>query len=353
MTTQIQVLDLWEGEELRLACENHAQLVIITDSHVGSLYAQQLVEYLQPLNIPTHVLTMPAGEVYKNRDTKAALEDEMDALNCGRDICVLALGGGVVTDMAGFIAATYCRGVPTIYVPTSLLAMVDAAIGGKTGINTPAGKNRIGVFALPKAVFIDPRFLNTLSDAEYRQAFAEIIKHAMIADADYARLLEAQIDGLNACDLEVLKQMIARSIAIKSQIVAQDATEQGQRAWLNFGHTIGHALEQVSSYTLPHGRAVALGMLLETQISIQKLGLADVASQRLRTLLDAFQLLRPEDMPLLSHPQLQAALQKDKKNKAHTIQMVLLQALGQASQDKGVYTYAVTWFEIKQSIDRF
>ena len=231
------------------------QPVIIADEQVAQLHAAALLNYFAQHDMACHALTFPAGEAHKNRDIKASIEDALAEKGYKRDICVVALGGGVTLDLAGFVAATYCRGVPSIYVPTSLLAMVDAAIGGKTAVNTPYAKNFIGCFRQPHAVLVDSQYLKTINALEYQLAFAEIIKHAVIADRQYADFLLRQAQALLQRDPDALAHTIGRSIEIKTAIVAQDAHDYGIRHVLNFGHTIAHALEALYHYQIPHGQS--------------------------------------------------------------------------------------------------
>ncbi|MDA9271809.1 3-dehydroquinate synthase, partial [bacterium] len=235
------------------------RLVIITDTNLVNSLGIQLQQQLQQQGLQALLLACPAGEIHKTRETKQQLEDELLARQYGRDTCLIALGGGVVTDLVGFLAATYCRGLPVIYVPTTLLAMVDASIGGKTGVNTPHGKNLIGTFTQPQAVFMDINTLNTLPENEWHNGMAEMIKHSLIADATIFKLLQQNVEKIIQRDAIFLIDMIHASCLIKKNIVEQDEQEQGLRQLLNFGHTIGHAIETIEHYRLSHGEAVAIG----------------------------------------------------------------------------------------------
>jgi 3-dehydroquinate synthase len=236
---------------------------VITDEIVGPLYAARLVaSFADPA--ATELFTIRTGEAVKTRETWAALTDAMLARGLGRDTTVVALGGGVVGDLAGFVAATYLRGVPIVQVPTTLLAMIDAAIGGKTGVDTPAGKNLVGAFHAPAAVIVDPSVLATLPPRQLASGMAEAIKHGVIADAAYFASLATL----------PLATLVARSIEIKSSVVARDSREAGLRKILNFGHTVGHAIEAASGYALLHGEAVAIGMAVESRLA-ELAGVAD------------------------------------------------------------------------------
>jgi len=226
------------------------------------------------------ILTIPAGESNKTREVWARLTDEMLAKGYGRDAAVIALGGGVVGDLAGFVAATFMRGIPIIQVPTTLLAMIDASIGGKTAVDTPAGKNLVGAFHSPTAVLVDPQVLITLPLRELRAGFAEALKHGVIADEPYLSDVAGRAPALLSTDGQrgdSMFSLIVRSIEIKADIVARDEREVGLRQILNFGHTIGHAVELISGYSLLHGEAVAIGMALESELA-EHIGLAQVGT---------------------------------------------------------------------------
>ncbi len=242
--------------------------MVITDSIVGPLYGSTVAASFGDARIDT--LSFPAGELHKTRDTWGRLSDELIALGCARDTTIVALGGGVVGDVAGFVAATYMRGVPVVQVPTSLLAMVDASIGGKTGVDTPQGKNMVGSFHPPATVVVDPQTLATLALGDLRTGLAEAIKHGVIADSAYfgsvARSIPEVLSGGTGTS-DALPALIVRSIEIKAEIVSRDEREGGLRKILNFGHTIGHAVEMLSNFGVAHGEAVAIGMAVETRMA--------------------------------------------------------------------------------------
>ncbi len=247
---------------------------VITDSNVQSLYGKHLEDQFEDHTID--ILTIPAGETSKTREMWGTLTDRMLLSGFGRDSAIVALGGGVVGDLAGFVAATYMRGVPVVQIPTTLLAMIDASIGGKTGIDTPAGKNLVGAFHHPAGVLVDPQVLETLPLKEFRAGLAEIIKYGVIADQPYFAEVEAALPELLSAKgkkSDRLRSFIVRSIEIKSDIVSRDERENGLRKVLNFGHTIGHAVELISGYSLLHGEAVAIGMALEGAVA-ERIGLA-------------------------------------------------------------------------------
>lgn len=303
------------------------RIVIITDSHLANTHGRYVQQLFQKANLEIDLLVFPAGEVNKTRDTKQTLEDQLLQKNYGRDTCLIALGGGVVTDLAGFLGATYCRGLPVIYLPTTLLAMVDASIGGKTGVNTPYGKNLIGTFTQPHAVFIDTYFLSTLPEKEWYNGAAEMIKHAIIADAQLFEILLANANQIKHCDSEFLIDMIYASCLIKKNIVEQDEQEQGLRQLLNFGHTIGHAVETIEQFDISHGEAVAIGMLVETYLS----HLYGYAHENLLPQLE--KILQGYGLPLKTSAfhqkqSLQKALMLDKKSIKNMPHCVLLAEIG-------------------------
>jgi 3-dehydroquinate synthase len=248
--------------------------VVVTDANVERHLGEAARAALRPLDAPWIVL--PPGEGEKTRERWAWLTDELLALGCGRDTTIVALGGGVIGDLAGFTAATFMRGVPYVQVPTTLLAMVDASVGGKTAVDVPAGKNLVGAFHRPALVVADPATLRTLPRAELRAGLAEVIKHGVIADADYLRNVVAALPTLLAPggDLAAVADVVLRSVEIKADVVASDEREGGRRKILNFGHTLGHAVERLSGYALLHGEAVAIGMRLEARLA-ERLGVAE------------------------------------------------------------------------------
>lgn len=253
------------------------RIAIIADENVAALHGPALRAALTSLVSAEHLvmLTMPAGEAEKTRDRWATLTDALLTWGAGRDTTIVALGGGVVGDLAGFVAATYMRGIPVVQIPTSLLAMVDASVGGKTAVDTPSGKNLVGAFHDPSAVIIDPTVLATLPAEQLRAGMAEVIKHGIIADVTYFdRVLQAlpAVATLGGRAAE-LTPLIGGSVRIKATVVAEDVREGGLRQVLNFGHTIAHAIELLEQYTLLHGDAVAMGMVVEAHIA-ERLGIA-------------------------------------------------------------------------------
>ncbi len=245
------------------------RFAIIADDTVAELYGKPLINAFSNSGLEIHLFTFSAGEQYKTRETKELLENQLFEKGLGRDTCIIALGGGVTTDLAGYLAATYCRGLPLVMIPTSLLGMVDASIGGKTGVNVPYGKNLLGCIYQPKKVIIDTSTLQSLPQNELSNGVVEMIKHGLIADKNLFEYLESHCHLLLGLDSEALEKSIFESCRIKKEIVEEDEKENGKRRLLNFGHTIGHALERLSQYSLAHGEAVAIGILVESHLAMQ------------------------------------------------------------------------------------
>jgi 3-dehydroquinate synthase len=325
-----------------------AAYAVISDAHVGKLYGENLVGTLHDGGLHAELLTFPAGEGNKTRDTWASLSDRMLAARLGRDSAVIALGGGVVNDVGGFVAATYLRGVPLVQVPTTLLAMIDSSIGGKTGVDVPAGKNLLGAFHQPRVVVADPELLGSLSSVQLAAGLAEAVKHGAIADADYFAFLENEYAAIFAKHAPALERVVRRSVEIKAAVVAEDEREKGKRAILNFGHTVGHAIEATSHYEVQHGEAVAIGMVYEGRLA-ETLGIASAGmAQRIRSVLERLHL--PVERPDASQiDDLIAAMRADKKVRAGEIRLAIPSAIGRAYGNDGQgWTVAVDETTIRQ-----
>lgn len=334
------------------------RIAIITDETVADLYGRDLFTLLSNAGKEVHFFTFPSGEVYKTRATKEHLENQLFERGLSRDTCILALGGGVVTDLVGYLAATFCRGVPLVLVPTTLLGIVDACIGAKTGVNLPHGKNLVGCLYEPKKILIDSSVLGTLPACELRNGIVEIIKHALLADPLLFNALYQGPDLLFS-NSTLLEEVIATSCCIKKTIVKEDPHELGKRRLLNFGHTIGHALEKISEYQLPHGEAVALGLLTESHIAMQ-LGFLSAA-----TLDKIHKLLRLYNLPLklpstFSISSCLQALTLDKKSSLGTPRFALIEDIGHPLAFDGIYCtsvpasvllHSLEWLCIYQSSD--
>ena len=299
---------------------------VITDSTVGDLYAKPLLESLTKSGYEPHLLTIPAGEASKAVSLAEDLCRQMIRVGCDRHSFVIALGGGVVGDLAGFVAGIFYRGVPYIQIPTTIVSQVDSSVGGKTGVNAAEGKNLIGVFHQPRQVIVDTTALETLPEREFNEGFAEIIKHAAIRDAEMVPLIEAVHK-----DRTSLPDLIARNIGIKAAIVVEDERETtGTRALLNFGHTIGHAIEAAAGYgELFHGEAISLGLIAAAQLSCQHSALTEPDAHKIQELLTLYQL--PQKLPnSISTEAVLNYLTRDKKFEEGKIRFVLLRALGDA-----------------------
>lgn len=321
----------------RLSAHHYA---LIADSNVAATYGPSALEALGG-ETRCSLFSFPAGEESKSRRTWADLTDQMLDHGLGRDTAVVALGGGVTGDLAGFVAATFMRGVPYVQVPTSLLAMIDSSVGGKTGVDTRHGKNLVGAFHQPRAVVADVTTLDTLPDRELRSGVAEAVKHGAIADADYLDWLQRQHDRILRRNSEILVELVRRSVAIKAGVVAEDERERGPRAILNFGHTVGHALERVTSFELTHGEAVAIGMVVEaalgSYLGITERGTAD----RLRAAIQTLE-LPTQPPPGIDPASVVEATVLDKKGRAGAVRLALLESIGKIARDReGAWTHRV------------
>jgi 3-dehydroquinate synthase len=318
-----------------------AAYAVVSDTHVGPLYGEAVTATLARAGLRAELLTFPAGESSKNRDTWATLCDRLLAGHFGRDAAVVALGGGVVGDLAGFVAATYLRGIPYVQAPTSLLAMIDSSIGGKTGIDVPAGKNLVGAFLQPRFVIADLDVLATLPPPQVAAGMAEALKHGVIADADYFALLERESDAAAARHGAVLQEVVRRSVEIKAAVVARDERESGVRAVLNFGHTVAHAIEALAGFTASHGEAVAIGMVIEARLG-EALGVTTAGTaNRIAAALARHHL--PRALPRAARPaELLNAMRTDKKVRAAEIRFALPARVGAMHRGPdGAHTIAV------------
>jgi len=305
----------------------NGKAAIISDSNVAFHYAETLEAQLQSKGYETSLHVVKAGEASKSLEQVAGLCSQLAEAGHDRKSFVVALGGGVVGDLAGYVAASFYRGVPFVQIPTTIVSLVDSSVGGKTGVNIPQGKNLVGAFHQPKLVLADPATLATLESREYREGYAEVIKHAAIRDAAMFDELEA----LDPANQEPPADLIARNIAIKARVVEEDEQEtSGTRALLNFGHTIGHGIEASVPYgELLHGEAISLGIRAALILSEKHGGLAQEASQRINKLLEQFGL----PLVLPEHIETETVLEKlkrDKKFAGGSIKFVLLDALGSA-----------------------
>lgn len=328
----IERLMLWVGEQW----PDRKPFIITDSSLVVTGWFDRLVG---PVNVPHYVID-PPGEAAKTWQTVGKILDAMEQAALGRDTIVLGLGGGTVGDMAGFAAAVFKRGVPVAHIPTTTVSQADSAIGGKTGVDSRVSKNAFGCFWHPAAVFIDPVTLKTLDEPQYFAGLVESVKHAAIADADYFAFLEKHLADIKKRRPQILCRLAEWNVSIKAAVVADDPTEKNKRRILNYGHTIGHAVEAASQYRLLHGQAVAIGMIAAGLIE-QAMGLVqDDRLTRIRALLEKLE--QPLKIPkAISKQQILDLLQHDKKAVGKRPKFVLLDALGSVWHPDGQYAHDV------------
>ena len=307
--------------------------LVVTNETIAPLYLDRVRARLDGI---THAaLVLPDGEAYKTLESCARVFDALAMLGAGRDACVLALGGGVIGDLAGFAAASWMRGIDFVQMPTTLLAMVDSSVGGKTGVNLPAGKNLVGAFHQPRAVVADTTTLATLPDREYRAGLAEVVKYGAIGNEAFFEWIEANADALASRDEAAVVHAVTTSCRHKAAIVARDEHERGERALLNFGHTFGHALETEGAYTtLLHGEAVAIGMVLAARLSGRILDAPASDTERLVRVLAALGL--PVEPPASDPQRLLGHMRMDKKNLGGRLRLILWRGIGKATIAEGV-----------------
>jgi len=309
--------------------------LIITDSNVSALYGEAFLNRLRGMGISVDMIDFPAGEDSKNITSALAIVERMIELGADRSSALLALGGGVVGDMTGFIASTFMRSVPYINVPTTLMAQVDSSIGGKTAIDLPEGKNLLGTFYQPKGVVIDVKFLDTLPEVEFHNGLAEVIKYGIIEDIELFRFLEEHVKAIKERDCEILVKIIENSCRIKKGIVEIDEKDKGLRRILNFGHTIGHAIEAESHYTVAHGVAISLGMVAAVRISEKLYDLPGEERNRIENLMKTVGL--PCRIPhTVTNNGILSRLKMDKKKEGSVIHFVLLKKMGMPFINGGV-----------------
>lgn len=324
--------------------KNYSRIMIITDSNVGSLYAEELTEALAGLKLPVMTSVFPAGEAYKHNGTINGFYEKLIENRYDRKTLILALGGGVAGDMAGFTAATYMRGVDFIQIPTTLLAQVDSSIGGKTGIDYNGYKNIVGAFWQPELVYINTSTLKTLPEEEFACGMGEALKHGFIKDGTYLEWMKTNREAVQSLEHEAISELIRRSCHIKAAVVSLDEREQGVRALLNFGHTIGHAIERLKEFSLLHGQCVALGMIASLNLSVR---LGDISESVLR---DAKQLFLDYGLPVkvtgLTVNQVYDQLFFDKKTRDSVLTIVMIKSVGNSYQNR-----SLTEKQIKEGLE--
>lgn len=322
------------------------KIALITDDVVGPLYANDLQAALSKAGKSVFVYTIPHGEDSKSMDCFASLLRKLMVDGFDRKAAVVALGGGVVGDLAGYVAASFMRGISVYQCPTSLLAMVDASVGGKTGINIPEGKNLVGAFWQPNSVFIDTNVFDTLPERQFKQGAAELFKHGLLAD-------QSILESISSAEFSphggkaFLSDIVARSVQVKADVVAQDEKEAGIRAYLNLGHTLAHAIEAWSDHRVPHGEAVTYGLLFIAHLSKNR-GFAD-ESKRVKAFFDYVQ---PEALNLTELEPLLPFLMRDKKHEGGTQRWVLLEEVGRAKiyEDVSLAELELAWQDLQNSI---
>ncbi|MGQ9662420.1 MAG: 3-dehydroquinate synthase [Kiritimatiellia bacterium] len=322
-----------------LACRLHVarkglRALIVSDSNVDPLYGAQVQEWLEQAGLHVKRVMVPAGETSKSLSSLVPLYGEAVEAGLDRSSLIVALGGGMIGDLAGFVAATFMRGIALVQVPTSLVAMVDSAVGGKTAINLPQGKNLVGAFYQPVEVVIVPSYLGTLPEREYRSGLAEVMKYGIIWDINFFQDLEENVPRFFERCPELLERVVARCCEIKAEVVARDEKESSVRAILNFGHTLGHALENVTGYELLlHGEAVAVGMVFAAELSVAVKGFSHEDCGRIIQLLKRLGLpYSPHTLPVAAPDwsELRRAMMTDKKARNGLPRFVLVEQLGSA-----------------------
>ena len=310
------------------------RFALICDENVAKLYSGPLLEFIRSKNLDCTLITFPSGDHHKTRHQKEAIEDALIEKKFGRDTTLIVMGGGVAHDLGGFVAATYLRGVPYLFISTTLLAMVDASIGGKTGVNLKEGKNLIGTIYFPKAIFIDFSTLKTLPDHEMLNGCAEIIKYGLISDPTLIDRCTENFSNLK--DLKFLERMVKKCVHLKMKIVSHDPYEAGERRVLNFGHTIGHAIERIEGYKIAHGEAIAIGMIVEGFIAFKMGFLREKEFDKI------YQIFKFMGFPLalskdVTQPKMVEAMQTDKKGHGGSVRMVILRGIGDVAPFKNKY----------------
>lgn len=322
---------------------NYTSYVIITDSNVVKLYSKRI-------NLPYNLITFKAGEKRKNIDTYKKILERLCIKNIDRKAVILALGGGVVGDVAGFVAATYMRGIDYIQIPTTLIAQVDSSVGGKVGVNLKAGKNLCGAFYQPKRVYVNVTTLKSLPKRELRSGLAEIIKYGVIADKELFNFVENNIKQIFDCEEKVLIKIIKRCCEIKAKIIEKDEKENNLRKILNYGHTVGHAIESLSNYYINHGEAISLGMIAEAYISNQLGYLSKETLYRIKAILKRAGL--PIKVGRIKIGEIINKMKIDKKVMDKRIRFVLPQQIGKMKSVKGEYGITIEKRLIKEAISK-
>ncbi|MDF2541972.1 MAG: hypothetical protein K0S47_1690 [Herbinix sp.] len=330
-------------EALRSIQLENRRFMIVSDQTVSSFYLEECRKHIQPIAKEVYKYVFPSGEKNKNLDTVNACYEHLIHHAFDRNDCLIALGGGVVGDLTGFVAATYLRGVRFIQIPTTLLSMVDSSIGGKTGVDFKAYKNMVGAFHQPKLVYMNLGTLQSLPDAEFYSGMGEIIKHGLIKDTSYYQWLKLHVNEVKSKEYHTLEEMIERSCFIKKNVVEEDPKELGDRALLNFGHTLGHSIEKLKNFTLLHGECVSIGMAAASYLSMQR---GYITSDEYRDILRTIQNYRqPISTDQLDIEEVLQVSKLDKKMDLGQIKFILLVKIGKAVIDN-----SVTEDELRQAV---
>ncbi len=341
--------NLFQQKNFYEECLTYASsFVLITHTSLVQKIAMPLLKHWKKQKISSLLLSFPPGEKYKTRKTKEYLENQMLLASVSRESAILSLGGGVVSDLAGFIAATYKRSMPLIHLPTTLLGMIDASIGGKVGVNTSFGKNTIGAFYQPKAVFIDPSFLRSLPCEEFLSGLVEMVKCTLIADPKLFSILEENKEEILAQG-NLLEKMIFACIEVKKKIVEEDETDRSVRQLLGLGHTLGHAIELSLGYRISHGNAIYLGIIGEAYLSMRKKILCQESFERICALFQHYGMVFPSVS--LSKKKILAALFLNKKKDGDTLFFPLLKDIGYPFVNSSGFVHKVEKKEIEEMID--
>lgn len=332
------------SEEINKLDTANKKICVVTDSIVGSIYKEEVLKHLEPICKKTVSFTFQAGEERKNLTTVNDIYRFLIEQNFDRKDLLVALGGGVVGDMTGFAAATYLRGIDFIQIPTSLLAQLDSSIGGKTGVDFEQYKNMVGAFKMPKLVYMNINTLATLDERQFFNGFAEAMKHGLIKDAMYYEWMISNMYEICERDMDVMEELVYRSCQIKKAVVEKDPTEQGDRALLNFGHTVGHAIEKYKNFTLQHGECVALGCVVAAYISWKKQLLSMEEYYEVRDMFVPFNL--PISIEDIEIDEIIRITKSDKKMEQGQLKFILLKKIGKAIIDR-----TVTEEELKAGIE--
>ena len=333
--------DLLKDERfLKLLEKDTNRFALIADEIVGKLYGETLLEFMESKGLSCTLIPFPCGEKHKNRWQKEQIEDALIANTFGRNTTLIVMGGGVATDLGGFVAATYLRGVPYISIPTTLLGMVDASIGGKTGVNLKEGKNLIGAIYKPKAILMDLTMLRTLPEREMLNGCAEVIKYGLISDSSLIKKLKNHASEWKLRDTKLIEDFVQTSAQIKTKVVSHDLYESGERRILNFGHTIGHAIELIEDYKISHGEAIAIGMIVEALMAYK---MGHLKESDFQEVYDIFKFM---DFPLtlssrVTKAKIYEALKSDKKARSGSVRFVILSGIGHVESFKGTYCASV------------